>query len=48
MTGSSKASRSASDEPPRQPTVTPQEPPAAQAWHALLRPDVELSFEFCA
>ena len=48
MTGSSQASRSASDEPPRQPAVTPQEPPAAQAWHALLRPDVELSFEFCA
>ena len=48
MTASSQASRSASDEPPRQPAVTPQEPPAAQAWHALLRPDVELSFEFCA
>src|SRR5580693_10252622 len=48
MTGSSQASLSASDEPPRQPAVSPQEPPAAKAWHALLRPDVELSFEFCA
>ena len=48
MTGSPQAPRSASDEPPRQPAVLPQEPPAAKAWHALLRPDVELSPEFCA
>src|ERR1700719_764789 len=47
MTGSSQASRSTSDERPR-PAVTPQEPPAAKAWHGLLRPDVELSPEFCA
>ena len=48
MMGSPQASRSTSDQQPGQPPTTPQAPPAATAWHALLRPDVELSPEFCA
>ena len=47
MTGSPQASRFASDQNAGA-NPAPQQPAAATAWHALLRPDVELSPEFCA
>jgi len=48
MTGSPQASRSSTNPSDRRTAHAPQELPAAKAWHALLRPDVELSPKFCA
>lgn len=45
MSGSPSASRSSAS---GQGPSSAHEPPPAKAWHALLRPGVELSSEFCA
>ncbi|MGA8144637.1 MAG: circularly permuted type 2 ATP-grasp protein [Candidatus Acidiferrales bacterium] len=48
MTGSPQASRSTSVQGASEGPASRQEPLAAKAWHRLLRPDVELSPEYCA